>query len=166
MDDLHPYDGRVRRFRDSDEDPAAVARGRGLVAAQLSLPGPPPAAGLRYDLSFDSGGSGVLDRLYAAFPCAPAEAAAIAARAGFLAVTAPWPEEDRRSLEWLVHLEDLPDATLVDAVAAFVAEERVDFQPPPGDDTTVWAEPGSDVNHWCLLYATGGVLAYIAFDQG
>jgi hypothetical protein len=62
--------------------------------------------------------------------------------------------------------EDLPDATLVDAVAAFVAAERKPFQPPPGADTIVWVEPGSDVNHWTLLYATGGVLAYIAFDQG
>lgn len=55
MDDLHPYDGRTRQFRDTDTDPAAIARGRQLVASQLRLPTPPPADGLRYDFSFHSG---------------------------------------------------------------------------------------------------------------
>jgi len=166
MDDLHPYDGKVRRFRDTDTGSAAIARGRGLVASLLRLPAPPPAEGLRYDLSFDSGGCGVFDRLHAAFRCAPDEAAAIAARAGFLALTDPWQGDDRESLEWLVHLEDLPEATLADAVAVFLAEQRAAFQPAPGDPLRVWIEPGSDVNHWTLIYAAAGELAYIGFDQG
>ena len=75
MDNLHPYDGVTRRFRDNDTDPARVARGRGLVKSLLRLPELP--SGLRYDFSFLSDGSGVFDRLYAAFSCAMDEAGAI-----------------------------------------------------------------------------------------
>lgn len=166
MDDLHPYDGRDRRFSDSDSDPAALARGRKLVASLLRLAAPPAIAGLRYDLLFTSGGSGVFDRLHIALPCAPAEAEEIAARAGFLAIDAPWEQADRDDLEWLVQDEDRPERSLAEHAAAFVANERKEFQRPVGAGLRVWFTPGSDVNSWSLLYAADGELAYIAQDQG
>jgi len=163
MDDLHPYDGVTRRFRDSDTDPARVSRGRGLVKSLLRMPSLP--AGLRYDFSFLSDGCGVFDRLYAAFPCAVDEGEAIAARAGYLALDGPWDASDRADLEWLVSLEDFPGG-LVEAVAAFVAEQRTEFQRPVGAGMRVWFASNSGVNGWALLYAADGELAYIAYEHG
>jgi hypothetical protein len=163
MDNLHPYDGVTRRFRDDDTDPARVARGRGLVESLLRLPELP--AGLRYDFSFLSDGCGVFDRLFAAFPCAMDEAEAIARRAGFIASDGAWDASDRESLEWLVSLEDHPGG-MAAAVAAFVAEQRTEFQRAPAADMRVWFTSNSDVNGWALLYAVDGELAYIAYEHG
>ncbi len=163
MDNLHPYDGVTRRFRDGDTDPARVARGRGLVKSLLRLPELP--SGLRYDFSFLSDGSGVFDRLYAAFSCAMDEAEAIARRAGFIASDGAWDASDRESLEWLVSLEDYPGG-MAEAVAAFVAEQRTEFQRAPADGMRVWFASNSDVNGWALLYAVDGELAYIAYEHG
>lgn len=164
MDDLHPYDGVTRRFRDNDTDPARVDRGRGLVKSLLRLP-ELPAKGLRYDFSFLSDGSGVFDRLYATFPCALDEAEAIARRAGFIATDGAWDASDRESLEWLVSLEDCPGG-MAEAVAAFVAEQRTEFQRVPGAGLRVWFASNSGVNGWALLYAVDGEVGYIAYEHG
>ncbi|HEU4411969.1 MAG TPA: hypothetical protein VFS43_42400 [Polyangiaceae bacterium] len=166
-DELHPYDGRERRFRDDDADPERRARGLALVARLLRLPAPPPARGLRYDLSYYSGGIGVIDCLYVAMPCAPADAEAIAARAGLLSPEAMGDDAERReAFEWLVRGEARPEATTAEAVAAFIDERRVEFQPPPGARARAWFWPDSDVNAWSLIYAAEGQLGFIAYDQG
>lgn len=165
-EDLHPYDGRTRRFRHTDADPQLRARGLTLIAGLLRLPAPPPALRLRYDLSFYSGGDGIFDRLRIALACAPDEADAIVARRGFLAPDGPWTAGDRESLEWLVCDEDHPERTFAAAAAAFVAAERAEFQPPPDDAFRVWFAPGSDVNGWALIYAVAGELGYMAHAHG
>lgn len=167
LDDLHPYDDKLRRFRHTDVEPAYVERGQGLVVRLLRLAALP--AGVRYDLSFLSGGSGVWDRLYVGFPCAAEEVARIAGEAGFKIVSAQWETwetPDREDIEWLVSLEDFPDGTLAEAVAAFVGEERGELLAAPEAGMRVWFEPGSNVNHWAMIYAAGGELGYVAFDQG
>jgi hypothetical protein len=166
-DDLHPYDGRERRFRDDDPDPERRARGLALVARLLGLPAPPPARGLRYDLSFRSGGFGAVDRLYVAMPCTPAEAAAIAARAGLLGPEAMCAEPARReAFEWLVRGDAEADAAPAEVALAFVAEHRAAFQPPPDGDVRAWFRPESGVNAWAVLYAAGGRAGFIGYDQG
>jgi len=62
--DLHPYDGKERRFRDEDVDPSQRARALALVTRLLGLPAPPPVAGLCYDMCFHSGGMGSSDRIW------------------------------------------------------------------------------------------------------
>jgi hypothetical protein len=164
---LHPYDGRERRFSHADAEPEALARGRELVARLLSLPEPPSAEGLRYELSFYSGGIGVIDRLHVAMPCVPAEVEGIATRAGMIVPEALRVGDERREeFDWLVHGEEHPQRSLEAAVVAFVDDNRRAFQPRPHEGMRTWFWPDSDVNTWSLLYEIDGELAFIAYDQG
>lgn len=166
-EDLHPYDGRTRRLRHEDADPEQRARGRALVARLLGLPAPPAEDGLRYSLSFHSGGIGVLDRLHVAMPCTWQQAEAIATRAGMITPAAVQADDEARGeIEWLVHDDDHPERTLAEALAAFIDQERVGFQPRPHAEARVWLAPESGVNAWTIVYAVDGVLAFIGYDQG
>jgi hypothetical protein len=165
-EDLHLYDGRTRRFRHDDADPAQLERGRGIVARLLRRTTPPPLAGLRYDLAFYSGGDGVFDRLYVALPCTEAEAEAIVAAAGFRLPDGPWPADEREDLEWMIGDEEQPERTIVASAVAHVAERRAAWQPAPDAATRVWFMPDSNVNTSAMLYTAAGELAYIGEDQG
>lgn len=163
--DLHPYDGVDRRFRDDDPDAARRDRGRELAARLLGLDA--PAAELRYDLNFYSGGIGVLDRLYVALPCSPAQADAIVARLGFVTPEAAVADARWREVfEWLIGGDNEEGLSLRALVTAFVAESRAEFQPAPDERARVWFAPDSGVNAWQLVYAQDGSLCLIAYDQG
>jgi len=165
-DDLHPYDGKERRFRHDDADPSQRVRDLALVARVLGLPAPPPSEGLRYDLRFYSGGMGILDRLHVALPCAPAEVDALVARLGLATPEAAVADEAwREDFEWLVLDEDEP-RSLQAAVAAFIEENRTELQPSSDEHARVWFSRESGVNAWSLVYEQDGVLSLIAFNQG
>ena len=131
-----------------------------------------PAAlreGLRYDLSFYSGGMGVIDRMHVVVPCAPVEVEAVAARLGMLepAALLAHPDQDvREQVAWLLLDEDQPEQPLSDAVAAFIDGHRAELQPPPGREPRAWVSLDSGVNAWSLVYAVDGELAFIGYDQG
>lgn len=166
-DDLHPYDGRDRVFAHDDADPGQRARGRALVARLLGLAAPPAEAGLRYALSFFSGGIGVLDRMHVAMPCAADHAEAIATAAGMWTLERLWADDELRpEIEWLVHDEEHPERSPQERLAAFIEDERSPFQPPPHAGMRAWLLPHSGVNAWSLLYAVDGELAFIGYDQG
>ena len=165
-EDLHPYDGQTRRFHHHDGDPSCRARGLALVARVLRLSAPPPSEGLRYDLSFHSGGTGIFDQLHVAFPCAPAEVDAIVARLRFVTPEdAIADEESREQLENLLLDEDKP-RSLRAAVIAFLEEHRTDLLPRPDEHARVWFSPDSGVNAWSVVYEQDGEQCFIAFDQG
>lgn len=164
-DNLHPYDDVERRFRDDDDDPSRRARGRDLVARLLGGTAV-PAAGLRYDFSFYSGGIGVIDRLYVALPCGAAEVDAIVARLGWLTPEASVADASwREHFLWLLGVED-EERPLRALVGEFIAEQRTDFQPVPDEQARVWFESYSGVNSWALLYEQDGRLCLIGYDQG
>jgi hypothetical protein len=165
-DDLHPYDGTIRRFRHDDADASRRARGSALVARLLGLPAPPRASGLRYDLSFLSDGCGVYDRLYIALPCGPGEVDAMVARLGFATPEAIVADEMwRDDFENLVLSEEEP-RSLREAVVAFVEHERTSFQARPGEHARIWFDPQDTVNDWTVVYEEGGELCFIGFSQG
>lgn len=166
-EDLHPYDGRTRCFTHDDAAPEQRARGRALVARLLGLPALPIAEGLRYSLSFHSGGIGVLDRLHVAMPCTEQEAEVIAARLGMVSLEAVQADaEARGEIEWLVHDDEHPESTLAEALAVFIDQERADFQPRASAGARVWLAAESDVNTWTVMVAVDGWLAFLAYDQG
>jgi hypothetical protein len=136
------------------------------VVKVLRLQAPPPVAGLRYHLSFHSGGTGIFDRLHIVLPRTPAEVEAIVARLQLVtpevaAVDAEWHEQ----FENLVLDEDEP-RPLRAAVTAFLEENRSEILPRPGEDARVWFSPDSGVNSWSVVYEQGGDLCFVAFDQG
>jgi hypothetical protein len=166
--ELHPYDDVERRFCDADEDPSRCQRGLALVAGLLGLPAPRRVDGLRYDLRYYSGGTGVFDRHHVALPCDAAEVDVIVARLGLATpedavADAGWREE----FEWFIGGDDegvLPP--LRARVVAFVVGERADFQPVPDERARVWFFRGSDVNAWALVYEQDGRLCLIAQEHG
>ncbi|MFV8754600.1 hypothetical protein ACNOYE_28970 [Nannocystaceae bacterium ST9] len=164
-EDLHPYDGKQRRFVDDDDDPLVRARGVALVVRVLGLT-EPPRVGLRYDLSFYSGGIGVFDRLAVSMPVSASEIDAIAAGLGMLPPAELSDSEDRESLDWLVLDEDHAERSLDESVLAFLADQRRPFQSAPRPASRVWVTPGSGVNDWSMIYEVEGELAFLAYAQG
>jgi hypothetical protein len=65
---LHPYDNIERRYRHTD---IPNAEGLAVAARLLQLPEPLSGDEVFYDLSFFSGGIGVLDRLAISLPASP-----------------------------------------------------------------------------------------------
>jgi len=143
--DLHPYDGKERRFRYDD---ATRDDGRMLVANFLRLPSAPRDA--VFDMRFYSGGMGIVDHVAIAFAAERDEAARIAESLGFVGA-------------------DEIDVSLLDGdgdLAQFIAEHRRGFQPDYADGDPIWFEDGSDDIHWSVLWHAHGMLAYAAYDQG
>jgi hypothetical protein len=154
---LHPYDGGTRCFLDSDPDPGDGLR---IVARLLALAAPPPADGLRYDLSFYSGGMGIIDHVAIAIPIANVDVFALvrAAHAETLEASAA----DPRDGEYFLALNEDEDH----AAARFINEHRASFQPVCRATSPIWFEASSGVNHWTALWESDGQLNYLAFDQG
>jgi hypothetical protein len=149
--ELHPYDGVERRFRDGDTG-EMLERGRALVRQILQHE---VAPGTRWDLSFYSGGIGVMDHLYIRLPCSRTEADAIIGGLGFIT-----PECTHEEIVWLVACHD---EWSQEAVAEFIRASKSAFQP---EADVVYFEPSSGVNSWAVLYYADAALSYIAFDQG
>lgn len=138
--DLHPYDGVTRRFRHDDDLPIAP-----LELISRILGATPPPESLLYDLSFYSGGIGIIDQLR------------ITAEMDAAPLVADW-------VHWRDAGEEIRDLSDGE-VRQFVASHKADFQPPL-DHEDVWFSPESGVNSWELIYVEGGRLHYLAFDQG
>ena len=163
MDPLHPYDGKERRYRHTDDD---IREGIRLVTQMLRLPTPPPQLGLLYDLSIYSGGIGVLDRLAIALPFPRTQTLDVIAN-----LEARCPEEALSDLGWrddFLWLVDDEDNRLVPRVAAarFLNAKRSEFQPECDAFAEIWFEPGSNVNEWTVLWRTHDMLSYLAYAQG
>ncbi|MFT3775937.1 MAG: hypothetical protein QM820_62125 [Minicystis sp.] len=160
---LHPYDGITRRFRHTDEDPR---EGLDLIARLLGLPQPPAPDRALYDLSFYSGGIGVVDRLALTVHVTPAIWAHVAS-----AMDAVAPEEAEMAPEWADELAWLftgeeERVPLRPAAVAFINGERRDFQAEcsPADRILIVQESG--VNHWNVLWGTDQRLNHLGYDQG
>ena len=163
MDRVHRYDDVERRFRDSARNPE---RGRAIVAELLHLPDVGAVEGLRYDLSFYSGGIGVLDKLAISLPLPEPQVAVVVAARGDRAPAEAnaiigWAEDFR----WLVTGDEVSDAT-PGAVSRFINEERFDFQPECRPEDSIWFAPESDVNWWQALWLVDGVLSLRGYAQG
>jgi hypothetical protein len=163
--DLHPHDGRERRYRHTDTDPG---EGIALVTKLLQLPAPPRTEGLRYNLSFYSGGSGVVDKLAISLPLAPTVAERIVSN-----LEAKTPEEAVGDMEWkneflwLIADEDgYNSLPLREETARFVSQSRMEFQPDCRPSDPHWFAQGSGVNSWTALWQCGGTLSFLAYDQG
>jgi hypothetical protein len=159
--DLHPYDGKERRYRNSDAD---RADGLKIVAKLLRLASPPEPNSLRYDLSFYSGGIGVLDVLGITYACSLAEFERIAVGLNAQDVAAAvgdpaWAGD----LLWLIDADVLLPG---DAATRFVLEEKFDFQAVCTPSSPTRFVVGSGVNDWTVLWFESLHLNYRGYSQG
>jgi hypothetical protein len=161
--DLHPYDGVERRFHHTDAD---LATGLSVVARVLHLPGPPPREGVFYDLSFYSGGIGVLDNRAITLPADSATWATVTAATGAKPL-----EEASRDAGWADELlglfasEEKP-VPLREAAVRFINGERREFQSECLPTGRILFAEGSGVNYWEALWGDGATLNYLRYDQG
>lgn len=156
--DLHPYDGVERRFRDGDGTEPEVLLP--IVERLLGVSLPRPTQALRYDLSFYSGGIGVLDRLKLTLPASDELFDSVVRALGLVPARELFASDDFR---WLV---DAEEGDVEPELLAFVDAQRAEFQPDLASVDEAFFDPDSNVNAWKLVYRAGGTLHFIAFDQG
>lgn len=160
--DLHPYDNVERRFSHTD---AARTEGRSVVARVLRLPAPPTGE-LLYDLSFFSGGIGVLDHLAITLPADPALWSQItASHRGHTPEAAAWDDEWARELIWLLTGEE-GDVPIRPAAVQFVNRHRREFQTECTLASRILFEYPSDVNDWTAVWGDDTWLNYLGYSQG
>jgi hypothetical protein len=160
--DLHPYDNVERRFRHTDP---ARDEGRVVVARVLGLP-EPPAGELLYDLSFFSGGIGVLDREAITLPADSALWSSVAS-----SLRGRTPEEaatDRswvRKLIWLL-TDGEEEVPIRPAAVRFINQHRRAFQAECVPSSRILLGHESDVNDWVVLWGDDTRLNYLGYSQG
>jgi len=160
---LRPYDGVERRFKHSD---VFGWRGRRIVATLLGLERPPRPKGLRYDLSFYSGGIGVYDRLAISLPADQSLwSTVLAALGGRTPEMLSADPEQREDFRWLIDY-DADDMGIRCAAADFINAERVDFQPDCSMNEHLHFVAESDVNGWAALWGSDTMINYLGFRQG
>jgi hypothetical protein len=159
---LHPYDNVERRYRHTDE---TRDEGRAVVAQVLGLP-EPPAGELLFDMSFFSGGIGVLDRLAIALPADPALWSSVVT-----SLRCRTPEEASAEESWVGELiwlltgekESLP---LRPAAVRFINHERREFQTECVMTSRILLGYESNVNDWVALWGDAAQLNYLGYSQG
>jgi hypothetical protein len=160
--DLHPYDNVERRFRHTDP---ALNEGRGVVGRVLRLP-EPPAGELFYDLSFFSGGIGVLDHLAITLPADPALWSSVA---NSLRGRTPEEAGEDRSwagdLTWLLTGEE-EDVPIRPAAVRFINQHRREFQAECAPSSRILFGHESDVNDWVAVWGDDTRLNYLGYSQG
>lgn len=161
--DLHPYDGSEQRYRHTDVDQTT---GLAAVARILGLPAPPASDRLQYDLSFYSGGIGVLDKL----------AMALAFDEGLwsmiitgLGARAPddldGAGDEGEDFRWLM-LGDADQRDIRVAAAEFIESNRASFQSPCSSEEEILFTAHSNVNDWTAIWRGADVINLLEFNQG
>lgn len=155
------YDGVDYRYSSADADRSAGLR---VVAGALGFA--PATDGLDYLIALHAGGCGVRDRLAIRFMAGPSDWARLRERLRLLS-----PAEALASPDWGADFEHLlrGEANAGDIAAAasgFVEAHRQPFQDPAAASTAIAFAAESDVNAWCVVWAAGDWLNYLAFDQG
>jgi len=161
-DNLHPYDNRERRFRHDD---SSAGKGRAIVAELLHID-QHAADQASFDLSYFSGGIGVIDRLAISLP-ANAELWSRVSGALKTRLLSDVPPEDplHEDILWLLTgEEDL--VPLQPAAVRFLNRERKAFQSECVETDRIMFNEYSNVNAWTALWGTDTKLNYLYYDQG
>lgn len=159
----HPYDNQERRYR---HDGPHRARGLQLVAELLRLADGALVESAKFDLSFYSGGMGVVDRLAIHLQAAAEVVEQVVrnlegATPEALALNPAYAED----FLWLVSDDGNNSLPRSDSVR-FVNQERKEFQPLCDDHSRVFFTDWSNVNDWVVLWTAAGSLNYLGYSQG
>jgi hypothetical protein len=160
---LHPYDGKERRFRHTYAETKA---GLAIVAQLLGLSNDASISGALYDLSFFSGGLGIIDQLaitvqadQSIWTCVTAKHQAQTLEQA--SQNADWVDE----LVWLLTDEETP-LPLCESAVQFINSERHEFQAECFPTHRLLFADGSGVNWWIAFWGDETTLNFLGYDQG
>lgn len=157
---MREYDGVERNYKHSDSD-----LDKNIERVKNILGYIPSSNGLCFDLSFYSGGIGVLDKL--AISCqANHEQWSIVKNK--LALHSPesalstecWAED----FLWLVQAKD--EINMRHFASHFVNDNKLEFQQLCSPRSEIYFSYQSDVNNWSVVWGSDLKLNYLYFDQG
>jgi hypothetical protein len=173
MEILHNYDGR-HRFKDDDLDPRLLERGKAIIIEILKLPSFVDISLDRYDLSFYSGGIGIIDKLFIQLSCNNSKASEIISSLKLVNVTNDDLDLDLRDylISNIIDEEESEDSVNICAliennkISQFVNEEKADFQDIISVDSLIYFNQTTGPNHGEIIYYVNGNLNYIFYDYG
>lgn len=160
---LYSYDNTERHYHHTDlqKDEGLEIVSRLLYLTIETLP-----ADVLYDLSFYSGGIGILDRLAIKLTVNPKMWMDIVA-----ALRGQTPEKAKEDIDWIEDLlwlltdeEESVDLRL--AAVLFIEGQRYPFQAKCHPTSHIFFEHESNVNHWLVLWGDDMQLNYLLYDQG
>src|SRR5262245_19966963 len=156
-----PYDNKEYRYRHTDAD---RREGLARVAELLGITQLPTPTNVLYDLSFFSGGIGVLDQLAATVDADASLWARVRAGCGTPKEIAAHPGLSDWFL-WLLR-GDKTEFEARDAAVLFINAHRRDFQGECRPSDTILFSQESDVKDWKALWGTPDRLHVMAYSQG
>jgi hypothetical protein len=173
MELLHDYNDIKHRFKDDDLDPRLVERGQAIIIEILKLPNLIDVSPIRYDLSFYSGGMGIIDNLFISLSCNSTKASEIISSLKLVDVANENLDLDLRDyLIWSTDEEESEDSvdicTLIEnnKISQLVNEQKADFQDIASSDSFICFGETTGPNYGTIIYYLNDNLNYISYDYG
>jgi hypothetical protein len=174
MELLHDYQGIRHRFKDDDLDPRLLKRGQAIIIEILKLQNLMDVSPIKYDLSFYSGGMGIIDNIFIKLSCNSSKASEIISSLKLVDVAND--NLDLESRDYLIsrtideeESEDSVDIwTLIknNKISQLVNEEKADFQDIASSDSLICFSENTGPNYGTIIYYLSGSLNYISYDYG
>lgn len=159
--ELHPYDGKTREFRHTDNDPSTGLR---LVARRLELGEAHRLGDIFYDLSFYSGGLGTFDKWAISGTCSLTTFRELARSLGMVTVEAAVAHESwADDFLWLIDAEESPAQ---EAAVEFANRDRGPQLAECLRSSALLFEERCDVNSWSLMWYEQGRLNFRSSCEG
>ena len=174
MELLHDYQGIRYHFKDDDLDPRLLERGQAIIIETLKLPSLIDVSPIEYDLSFYSGGMGIIDNVFMKLSCNSTKVSEIISSLKLVNVANDNLDLDLRDyLIWDTtdgeELEDSVDiCTLIEnnKISQLINEQKADFQDMACVDTSIYFDENTGSNNGKIVYYLNGNLNYIFYDYG
>jgi hypothetical protein len=173
MELLHDYQGIRHRFKDDDLDPRLLERGQSIVVEILKLSNLIDVSLIGYDLSFYSGGMGIIDNLFMKLSCNSTKASEIISSLKLVDVANDNLDLDLR--DYLISIaideeseESVDICTLIkhNKISQLVNEEKADFQDIASSEHFICFSESTNPNYGTIIYYLNGSLNYISYDYG
>jgi hypothetical protein len=173
MELLHDYQGIRHRFKDDDFDPSLLERGQAIIREILKLPSLMDVSPIKYDLSFYSGGTGIIDNVFIKLSCNSTKASEIISSLKLVDVANE--NLDLESHDYLIWStieeeseESVDICTLIrnNKISQLVNDEKADFQDIASIEHFICIGENTGPNYGTIAYYLNGSLNYISYDYG
>jgi hypothetical protein len=173
MELLHDYQGIRHRFKDDDLDPRLLEQGQAIIIEILKLPSLMDVSPIKYDLSFYSGGMGIIDNLFIKLSCNSTKVSEIISSLKLADVANDNLDLDLRDyLIWRAIDEESEESvdicTLIrnNKISQLVNDEKADFQDIASSEHFICFSESTGPNYGTIIYYLNGSLNYISYDYG